>query len=124
MSPRRCGWLDAVALRYSVEFGGYDKIILNKLDVLSGLETVKICVAYEHPRLGRIEDFPWDQRILAECKPIYTSHKGWQEAIPKSGSFKDLPEAAREYIKAAEEACCCPVAYVGTGVGPKDFLSP
>lgn len=121
--PRRCGWLDAVALRYAAEVGGYDKLIVNKLDVLSGLDRLNICVAYEHPDLGRLEDFPWDTKVLDDCTPIYESFEGWREEITSVCSYVDLPVSAQKYIRAIEELCDCPVAYVGTGVGPKDFLA-
>src|SRR5690606_27022324 len=88
--PRRCGWLDAVALRYSVDVNGFDGIILNKMDILSGLDELKIAVAYRHPTLGELRTFPWDYEILAASEPVYESVPGWQEDIPTEGKISDL----------------------------------
>ncbi len=120
--PRRCGWLDAVALRYAYRANGCDGIILNKLDILSGLKEVKICVAYDHPLHGRLTDFPWDPSILAACQPVYESHPGWSEEAPRSGKVSDLPAAARAYVDAVERAIDGRVTMVGTGVNRGDAL--
>lgn len=119
---RRCGWLDAVALRYSMGVNGFESLILNKLDVLTGLKEIKIAVAYQHPKLGRITDFPWDDAILAECKPVYESFPGWDQDIPKSGAINDLPKAARDYVAAVAKAVGCKIEMVGTGVNRTDAL--
>jgi adenylosuccinate synthase len=119
--PRRCGWLDAVALKYSVKLNGFDGIVLNKFDIMSGLKEVKLAVAYEHPKLGRVEDFPWDDRVLSACKPVWQSFEGW-DAIPKHGKIDELPEAAKIYIAGVEKAIECPVTMVGTGVNRMDAL--
>lgn len=121
--PRRCGWLDMVAMRYVQEVNGFDGFILNKLDVMTGLKEIKICVAYEHPKLGRIDDFPSDHEVLAACQPIYESFSGWETDIPKSGSRQDLPEEALAYVEAVERLCGTRVCYVGTGVHRSDYLS-
>ncbi len=120
--PRRCGWLDAVALRYSAEISGYDGIILNKMDILTGLDEIKVCVAYQHPELGRIEDFPWDFEVLAACEPIYKSFPGWTEELPHGGSFKDLPHNAQIYVQGVEDLIKVPVTMVGTGVNRQDAI--
>ena len=121
--PRRCGWLDTVALRYSQSVNGFDQMILNKLDVLSGLKELKLCTQYEHPTKGKIDEFPWDHDTLKDCKPVYETLPGWSEAIPQSGVFSDLPKAAQDYIKRVEELTGCNITFVGTGVGRQDFLS-
>jgi len=120
--PRRCGWLDAVALRYSLEVNGFDGIILNKMDILSGFDEIKLAVAYRHKELGEIVNFPWSLEILKNCEPVYKTFPGWQQEIPKSGLIKDLPLAAQQYIKGVEEAIDAPVTMVGTGVNRSDAL--
>ena len=114
---RRCGWLDAVALRYCAEVSGMDGIILNKMDILSGFDEIKIAFAYEHPRLGTLKEFPWSHQILSECKPVYASYPGWSEDI-SSGITQgsDLPENARKFIAAVSEKAACKVSHVGVGV--------
>lgn len=119
---RRCGWLDGVALKYAVEMNGCTAVILNKIDILTGLNEIKMAVAYNHPTLGRITDFPWDTQVLAECTPEYISFPGWEEDMPTSGRIADLPKAALNYIRAVEEYIGCPITMVGTGVGRKDAL--
>lgn len=121
--PRRCGWLDAVALRYAMEVNGCDQLYLNKLDIISGLPEVKIAVAYEHSRLGRWTDFPVNAAILHECQPVYETLSGWDAAIPLRGKISQLPPQAQAYIRRIEELCQVPVEYVGTGPGREDFLS-
>lgn len=113
--PRRIGWLDAVALRYVVDVNGIDTLVLNKLDILTGLDEIKIAVAYEHPRLGRLDSMPFDTDVLAACKPVYQSFPGWKEAIPVTGKIADMPAAARAYVKAVEQHAGVPISMVGTG---------
>lgn len=120
--PRRCGWLDAVSLRYAAEVNGLDAVILNKFDILSGLSEIKMAVAYEHPKLGKITDFPWDLDVLKACKPIYKTFKGWPDEVPTTGRISDLPKDALTYVRAVEEAVGIPVAMVGTGVNRGDAL--
>ncbi len=120
--PRRCGWLDAVALRYSGAISGYDGVILNKMDILTGIGDIKVCVAYQHPTLGRIEDFPWDHEVLSACTPIYKTFAGWDEEMPRSGKISDLPVNARKYVEGVEEILGFPVSMVGTGVNRQDGL--
>ncbi len=113
--PRRVGWLDAVALAYVVDVNGLDGVVLNKMDILTGLAEVKICTAYRHPDLGLLTELPWDTEVLAACQPIYETFPGWKEEIPKSGKIDDLPEAARAFVQAAERHCRTRVLMVGTG---------
>ncbi|MBQ47446.1 MAG: adenylosuccinate synthase [Zetaproteobacteria bacterium] len=120
--PRRCGWLDAVALKYCQEVNGFDGIILNKMDILTGMQEIKICTAYKHPKLGLIKEFPWDGNILAECKPVCETLPGWTDPMPTSGKIADLPENALKYIAAVEQAANCKVTMVGTGVNRTDGL--
>lgn len=120
--PRRCGWFDAVAFRYSAAVNGFDGVIINKMDILSGFEELKICVRYRHPELGEVDDFPWDADILEKCEPIYVSLPGWKEEIPKSGTLNDLPKHARDYLAALEKYTATKIVWVGSGPGREDML--
>lgn len=120
--PRRCGWFDAVAMRYAIDVNGFDGIILNKMDILTGLRELKIAVAYQHPRLGTIYELPWDAGVLKDCTPVYETLPGWIEPIPASGRIADLPAAARAYVAAVEKACNCKVMMVGTGPNRHEAL--
>lgn len=120
--PRRCGWFDAVAFRYSATLNGFDGIIINKMDILSGLAELKICVKYKHPTLGEIADFPWDAEILAKCEPVYATFPGWNEDVPKSGRISDLPKNARDYLAAIETHTQTKIMWVGTGPGREEML--
>jgi adenylosuccinate synthase len=119
---RRCGWLDLVALRYAYRTSGMDGIILNKMDILDELTELKVCVAYQHPKLGRIDRFPWDHRILAEAVPVYHDIPGWNCELPKTGKVGDLPHAAKRYIDFVAEYVGGPVVMVGTGVARENAL--
>jgi adenylosuccinate synthase len=118
--PRRCGWLDLVALRYAIRLNGITELALTKLDVLENLPTVKLCRAY---RAGdeRIDRFPLSGDRLADCSPVYEELPGWQSAS-RPGMWDDLPGAARRYIKAIEEAAGVPVTILSYGAAPEDTL--
>ena len=121
--PRRCGWFDAVAMRYAAEVNGFDVVLLNKMDILSGFEELKIATAYKHHKLGTLTEFPSDVRILAECVPVYESLPGFSEQIPETGTFKDLPKNAQDYCKRIEELCGIKIDMIGTGPKRNDFLT-
>jgi len=114
--PRRCGWLDAAILRYAVRVNGLSELALTKLDVLSGLERLKVAVAYE--RNGeRTEYFPAEFGVgaLAEWQPVYEELPGWQEDISGARSREALPPAARTYVAKVEEWAGVPVTFIGVG---------
>jgi adenylosuccinate synthase len=116
--PRRCGWLDLTILRYAARINGLDELALTKLDVLSGLERLKIAVAYE--RGGeRTEHFPAEFGVeaLAEWQPVYEEQPGWAEDITGARSRDDLPPAAREYVERVERLVGVPVTLIGVGPG-------
>ena len=110
---RRTGWFDAVIGRFAVRTNGLTDIALNKIDVLSGLPVVKVCVAYEKD--GRqIKDFPASLNELARCRPVYQELKGWGD-ISHIRRYEDLPAEVKDYIAFIEEKCGAKVSYVGVG---------
>lgn len=111
---RRCGWLDAVALRYAVRVNGITELALMKLDVLSAFPTLRIAVAYSS--LGeRYDQFPRQQRVLYNCTPVYEDLPGWSEDITAVRRLEDLPAAARAYIERVEQLAGAPVKIVSVG---------
>lgn len=110
--PRRTGWLDLPALRYAVRINGLDGLALTKLDVLTGLETIQVCVGYDTPQ-GRTADFPIDD--VERATPIYESIRGWTEDISGARALTDLPEAARRYVDRIEKEAGAPVWLVSVG---------
>jgi len=110
--PRRCGWLDLVALKYTVMLNGVTEIFLMKADVLSGFETLKICTAYE-VKGEKTDKFPYD--INEEVTPLYTELQGWQEDITRIEKSQELPKALKDYIKFIEEEIKVPVTIVSVG---------
>ncbi|MDD9951818.1 MAG: adenylosuccinate synthase [Zetaproteobacteria bacterium] len=119
--PRRCGWYDAVAMRYASEVNGFDGILLNKLDVLSGIDELKICIGYQHPKYGRLSEFPSQPDVLAACRPVYRYLGGWREDIRGVRALEDLPLAAKNYVTAIQEFTGVAVKFIGTGPGRQDF---
>lgn len=113
--PRRTGWFDAVIVRHSVRVNGLDSLAINKLDTLSGIETLKICVAYKMPDGRVIENFPPTLEELAGAEPVYEEFQGFNEDITKCESFDQLPEKCQSYIKRLEELVGCHVSMVGIG---------
>jgi len=120
--PRRCGWLDGVALKHSYHANGLDGVILNKIDILSSFASIKLCVAYEHPELGRIDDFPWDPDVIAECKPVYEEFAGWNEPLDAKKPMAAQPAALRQYVAAIEKLIGGKVSMIGTGTNREDAL--
>jgi len=119
--PRRCGWYDAVAVRYSVRINGLDALALTKLDVLDGLERIDICTAY---RCGdrTLTEFPSDVAQLTQCEPVYESMPGWTTPTAGVRDFDRLPAAARAYIARLEEVSGVRAAIVSTGSERDDTI--
>lgn len=97
--PRRCGWLDMVSLRYSIQVNGIQKIAITKLDVLDSFDEIKICTSYKLQG-KKVSHFPTDARTLEEVQPVYETFKGWKTDISKARRYNDLPPAARKYVEA------------------------
>ncbi|AOS47796.1 adenylosuccinate synthase [Pauljensenia hongkongensis] len=114
--PRRTGWFDAVVTRYAARVNGLTDICLTKLDVLSGYDTVPVCVAYEVDG-ARTEEMPLDQASFASAVPVYEELPGWSEDISGCRSFDELPEAARAYVDRLEEVSRCRIQSIGVGPG-------
>lgn len=120
--PRRCGWYDAVAVRYATRLNGLDALALTKLDVLDGLDSIELCTAYRC-RGEVLNEFPSSLAALVDCEPIYETWPGWT-TIPTSGvrTFDDLPSDARNYIARIEEVSGVPVGIVSTGSERDDTI--
>jgi adenylosuccinate synthase len=114
--PRRCGWFDAVIARYAARVNGITDFFLTKLDVLSTLDKVPICVAYDVDGT-RYDEIPMTQTEFHHATPVYEYFDGWWEDISEARTLTDLPKNARNYIKAIEEMIGAPVT--GVGVGPR-----
>ncbi len=112
--PRRCGWYDAVAMRRAVQLNSLTALCLTKLDVLDGLETLRIAVAY---RRGNQEFSmpPLDTELFGECTPVYEEMPGWKESTLGLKKFSDLPQNARNYIKHIEDLAGIPIDIISTG---------
>ncbi len=114
--PRRCGWLDTVIGRYATRINGVTDVVVTKLDVLTGLETVPICVAYDVDGV-RHDEMPMGQSDFHHAVPIYEEHPGWWEDISGCRSFADLPAAAQRYVERVEELVGARVSAIGVGPG-------
>ncbi|HLL66505.1 MAG TPA: adenylosuccinate synthase [Micromonosporaceae bacterium] len=113
---RRCGWFDAVVGRYAVRVNGITDLFVTKLDVLSGMEKVPICVGYEIDG-ERTDEMPMTQTAFHHAKPVYEEWDGWWEDISKCRRFEELPATAQRYIERIEELCGTRVSVVGVGPG-------
>ncbi len=112
--PRRCGWLDLVVGRYAALINGLTDLVITKIDVLSGLGTLKICTAYDID--GTIyESMPADTDLLAKAKPVYEELPGWDEDISQVKTFDELPENCKKYLKRVEEIVGCQISVVSVG---------
>ena len=111
---RRVGWFDTVPLRYAVAVNSASAIVLNKLDILSGIETIKLCVAYEIDG-KRVDRWPSSGAMLASAVPVYEDFPGWEEPIHDVRSLSDLPENARRYVTALEDHAGVPIVFVSVG---------
>lgn len=111
---RRCGWFDAVGVRYAVDVSGIDALALTKLDVLTSEKELKICTSYTINGVKR-DRFPCDIQELSEAQPNYESMPGWTEVIDDVRSFAKLPKAAQNYVKRLEELAGSPIRYIGVG---------
>ncbi|MBN1656980.1 MAG: adenylosuccinate synthase [Anaerolineae bacterium] len=112
--PRRCGWLDGVTLRHAMHVNGLTEFAVTKLDVLSGIDPLQVCIAYDLDG-KRIEHLPTDQALLARCRPVYETLPGWTADIMRASTFDDLPLQARDYVTFIEELVDAPATLISVG---------
>lgn len=112
--PRRCGWLDIVAVRYAVRLNGLKALIITKLDVLNDLDKILVCTGYQY-KGELITEFPQSQKILKECKPVYEELPGWQEEISHLKAYAQLPSKAKAYLERIKELLQIDIAIVSVG---------
>ncbi len=112
--PRRCGWFDAMVIRYAVRINGLTGIALTKLDVLSDFDTIKVCTGYRFEG-KELETLPARLETFEKCEPVYEELPGWKSDISTVRSFDELPEKARNYVKRLEELSGCPIVLVSVG---------
>jgi len=119
--PRRCGWLDLVGLRHSVRVNGMTGIAITKLDILDGLDEIKVCIAYRHG--GMIyNDFPKESALLDRVEPVYEVMSGWKRSTTGIREFKRLPENAQRYIRKIEGVLGITADLISTGQGREDLI--
>jgi adenylosuccinate synthase len=119
--PRRCGWFDAVIARYAARINGVTDFVVTKLDTLTGLETVPVCVAYDIDGV-RHEEMPMTQTEFHHAHPIYAQFPGWWEDISTCRRFGDLPVNAQQYISALEQMVGVPISLIGVGPGRDESI--
>ncbi|HMB57153.1 MAG TPA: adenylosuccinate synthase [Arenimonas sp.] len=119
--PRRCGWIDIVALKRAVAINGINGLCITKLDILDGMPSLKLCIAYQY-RGKRTEYAPLDAAGWNECEPVYLEFPGWDESTAGITEWEKLPPAARAYLRALEELVGCPLAIVSTGPGRESTM--
>jgi len=120
--PRRCGWFDAVIARYATRVNGVSDFVLTKLDVLTGMDEVPVCVAYDVDGV-RHDELPMNQVDFARAVPIYETFPGWNEVISKARTLDDLPRNARDYVAALEKMIKAPISAVGVGPGREETIA-
>jgi adenylosuccinate synthase len=119
--PRRCGWYDAVAVRYAVRVNGLDALALTKLDVLDGLPELEVCTAYRCSG-ATLTEMPGDHAQLSACEPVYETLSGWTTPTAGIRRFDDLPREARAYVARLEEVTGVPAGIVSTGSKREDTI--
>lgn len=112
--PRRCGWLDAVALRYAMRVNGVTELVLTKLDVLSGLDVLHVATAYDTDQ-ARLTTLPLDTALAGTVMPVYEALPGWQTDLSRVRRFRDLPANAQRYVERIEALVGAPVSVVSVG---------
>jgi len=119
--PRRCGWFDVVAARFSNRINGFTSIALTRLDVLDRLPQLKICVGYK-VNGKTIEDFPASIPVLEKCQPVYEEFSGWETSTSEIRKFEELPVKAQKYINRLEELIGCPASIISVGRNREDTI--
>lgn len=112
--PRRIGWFDAVAAKYSIKINGLDSVLMTKLDILDHFETIKVCTAYDY-KGEKLDFFPTDPEILSNVKPIYEEFGGWDESTYNLDSYEKINEVAKLFISKLENILEVPIEVISTG---------
>jgi adenylosuccinate synthase len=120
--PRRCGWFDAVVVRYAAQVNGLTGLAITKLDVLDTFDEIQVCTGYFVDGDAH-EFFPYDLTLLGRATPIYESLRGWKTSTSSARSYSDLPEAARAYLERIQELTGVPIAYVSVGTNREQIIS-
>ena len=113
--PRRCGWFDAVIMRHAVRTNGLTSLAINKFDTLSGIEKLKVCVAYKTADGQELKDFPVTLEELEKCQPVYEEIDGFDGDLSGCRKFEELPEKCQNYVLRLEELCGCHIGILGVG---------
>jgi adenylosuccinate synthase len=119
--PRRCGWLDLVVLRHACNISGVTNLAITKLDVLDGLDTIKVCTHYVYNN-EKIDYFPSNISILEKCKPVYKEFKGWESLDKNSRKFSDIPKEAQDYLNFIENSLNIPINIVSIGAEREETI--
>ncbi len=119
--PRRCGWLDLFALKYSAMINGIDELVLTKLDVLDEFKEISLCTGYQVDGKD-VKYFPSDCETLDRVVPVYETMKGWNCELKSGSGYDDLPDATRAYISRIEEYVGVPIRYLGVGPGREEII--
>jgi adenylosuccinate synthase len=119
--PRRCGWFDAVMVRFAVMINGVSEMAMMKLDVLDAMPAIDVCVSYKYK--GKIfHGFPGDLEVMQKAKPIYKTFPGWKVTTSQIRSYKNLPRQAKSYVAALEDLCGAKISIVSVGSGREETL--
>ena len=119
--PRRCGWLDLVALKYAARIDGLTGLAINHVDTIGKLDKIKLCVGYEYEGQKTMR-FSTNSEYLSKCKPIYEEFEGNFGDLSQCKSRQDLPEKAQVYLNRIEEIVKVPIKFIGTGAGREDMI--
>ena len=119
---RRCGWIDLVGLQYAIRVCGMTSLAMMKLDVLSGLSEIKMCVSYRHQ--GKLlSSYPRDSQVLWECEPVYETLEGWKENLSQIQEFKKLPKSTQKYIQTIESMLGIPIDMISVGPSREQLIT-
>jgi len=118
---RRCGWLDLVVVRYSARINGLTHLVITKLDILTGLDSIKLCIAYEYQG-ARLENVPAKLSTLYNCSPVYEEMDGWKGDISGARTFEELPKNAQAYVRKIEELVGVPASIISVGSGREEAI--
>jgi len=119
--PRRCGWFDLVAARYSAEVNGVTQLVITKFDILCGMKKVQVCTGY---RIGdeMHQDYPRDLALLEKAEPVLREFEGWDEKLGDARNWDEIPEAAKVYLKFLSDELETPILYVSVGPDRKQII--